>query len=138
MADVSVDLAWAGGLRFDMAGSAGIAVQVDGDSAVAPSPMEALLGALGACAAADIVEILRKGRQDLRGLSLRLTGERRAEIPRRYVRIRVDVRIRGQVPLSRAQRAVALAFGTYCSVRATLDPSLPLETTVMVEPVGQP
>src|SRR5688572_19810033 len=95
--DLTVALAWEGGFRFAVCGAAPGPVTLDGDSAAGLSPMEALLGALGACAATEIVDILRKGRQELRSLSLRLTGERRAEVPRRYVRIQAEVRIAGAV-----------------------------------------
>jgi putative redox protein len=129
---LAVDLEWSGDQRFEARGKAGRGL-VDGDGAAAPSPMETLLTALASCAAADIVDILRKGRQDLRSLSIRLTGERRAEVPRRFTSFQARVRVTGAVERARAERAAELAFGKYCSVRATLDPAIPLEIVVEVE-----
>ena len=130
--ELSVELAWQGDLRFDARGT-GQRVTLDGDAAAGPSPMEALLAARGSCAASDIVDILRKGRRPPRSVSLRLTGERRDEIPRRFTRIRAEVRITGEVDRARAERAVQLAFEKYCSVGASLDPAIPVEVDLRLE-----
>lgn len=131
---LEVELAWTGDLRFEAAGGGGRRGLVDGDSLAGLSPMETLLAALGSCAASDVVDILRKGRESFRSVVVRLSGERRAEIPRRFVRVRVEVRVAGAVERSRAERAVSLAFEKYCSVRATLDPELPMEIDLRLEP----
>jgi putative redox protein len=130
---LAVELEWTGGLEFQAYGKARAGILVDGDSVRGPSPMETLLSALASCAASDIVDILRKGRQELRALVIRLTGERRAEIPRRFTRIRAHVRIAGTVERAKAERAVHLAFDKYCSVRASLDPAIPVEIDLEVE-----
>ncbi len=130
-----VGMRWTGtGMGFEAAGAGGVAIAVDGEGIAGPSPVETLLVALGSCAASDVVEILRKGRQEVRSLEVTLTGERRAEQPRRYTRIVAEVRIAGAVERAKAERALALAFEKYCSVRATLDPALPLEVLLELEP----
>jgi uncharacterized OsmC-like protein len=43
------------------------------------------------------------------------------------------VRVTGAVERAKAQRAVHLAFEKYCSVRASLDPAIPIEIEVVVE-----
>jgi putative redox protein len=60
-------------------------------------------------------------------------GERREEHPRRFTRIEGEFRIAGTVDPAKADRAVRLAVERYCSVRATLDPALPVEWRVVVE-----
>ncbi|HEY7462076.1 MAG TPA: OsmC family protein [Gemmatimonadota bacterium] len=134
---LTVDLTWSGDHRFESRGRAARG-QVDGDGAAAPSPMETLLAALASCAAADIVDILRKGRQDLRALSVQLTGERSTEVPRRFTSFRARVRVVGAVERAKAERAAELAFEKYCSVRATLDPAIPLEIVVELEKEARP
>jgi putative redox protein len=131
---LELDLTWTRDFQFEARGRGGVVVTIDGDGAAGPSPMESLLAALGSCAATDIVDILRKGRRPPRELSVRLKGERREEVPRRYVRIRAVVRIAGEVDRPRAERAVKLAFEKYCSVRASLDPALPIEVGLRLEP----
>ena len=131
--DVEVELKWEGGERFSARGKGNAAIVMDGEAVAGPSPMEALLEALASCAAADVVEILRKGRQDLRALHVRFHGERREEHPRRFVRIEGEFRILGAVDPAKAERAVRLAIERYCSVRASLDPAMPVEWTVVLE-----
>ena len=131
---LTVDLAWEGDFRFVARAGSGLEIRIDGDAASALSPMELLLAALGSCGAVDVVDILRKGRQPPRALSLRMTGERRQEVPRRFTRVAADLRVAGAVERSRAERATHLAFEKYCSVRETLDPALPLDIDLVLEP----
>jgi putative redox protein len=132
MLEVAVD--WLGEFRFEGRGRSGASLSIDGDGVTTPSPTEMLLVALGTCAGYDVVDILRKGRRPPRAVSMRIVGERRSEVPRRFVRMQVEVRIAGEVERERAERAVELAFEKYCSVRASLDPAIPIEITTMVEP----
>jgi putative redox protein len=85
------------------------------------SASELLLAAAGACAAWDVVEIVRKQHQDVRGLSVRVDGEQSADPPWAYqsVLLRFTVRGRGLDTVS-LKRAIALAVDRYCSVVATI------------------
>jgi putative redox protein len=130
---LDVAVGWIGEFRFEGRGRSGATLQIDGDGNIATSPMEALLAALGSCAGYDVVDILQKGRRPPREMRIQLAGERTSEVPRRFVRIRVEVRIAGEVEPERAERAVTLAFEKYCSVRASLDPAIPIEITTVVE-----
>jgi putative redox protein len=130
---LEIEATWRGGQRFAARGRADVPIVLDGEAAAGPSPMEALLAALAACAAVDVVDILRKGRQDVTGLRVTFRGERREEHPRRFTRIEGEFRIAGTVDPAKADRAVRLAVERYCSVRATLDPALPVEWRVVVE-----
>lgn len=130
---VDVELTWEGGQRFAARGKGSATIVLDGEAVAGPSPMEALLEALASCAAVDVVEILRKGRQDVKALRVRFSGERREEHPRRFVRIQGEFRIAGAVEPAKAERAVQLAVERYCSVRASLDPAIPVEWRVVLE-----
>ena len=55
------ELVWSDGLRFDATSRANTAV-VDGDSKAGPSPMQYAAIGLAGCMAADVVDIIRKGR----------------------------------------------------------------------------
>jgi putative redox protein len=86
-----------------------------------PTPMELLLAALGGCTAMDIVSILRKKRQPITGLTVRLRGQRADQHPHRYTRIEVVYEVQGEgVDRAAVQRAVELSDQRYCSVSATL------------------
>jgi putative redox protein len=130
--EISLDLVWQGDLRLGVtAGAPGLVLDSDGRQG--PSPMQALAAAVGACMAMDVVEILRKGRHDLRSLAVRVTGRRAAEPPRRFEALAVHFRIGGAVPTSAAERAVELSRAKYCSVLHSLRPDLALTAHFDIE-----
>ena len=53
-----------------------------GGANLAPRPMETLLAGTGGCTAYDVVLILKRGRHDVRGCSVKLTTERAESTPR--------------------------------------------------------
>ena len=123
MSDVAVDLTWTGsGLQFDGRGAHGNTIRLDGNRETGVSPMETMLLALGGCTAADIIDIAGKMRVPITGLEVRLDGDRAAEPPRRYTRIRMVYRARGVAAADedKIRRALALSEDKYCSVRHTL------------------
>ncbi len=133
MADVVVRLSWTGeGLRFLGGREGGPQVTLDGRGEAGPSPMQTLLLALGACSAADVVEILGKMRVPLTGLEVAIEGERATEAPRRYTAIRMRYLARG-LPAeaeARPRHAVELSREKYCSVLHTLRPDVVVESDV--------
>ena len=86
-----------------------------------PRPMEMVLLGTGGCTAYDVVLILRKSGQDVRGCEVKLTAERAATDPKVFTAIdfRFIVRGRGLKP-NLVQRAVELSHGKYCSASAML------------------
>jgi putative redox protein len=124
---------WEGALRFR--GHAGEReLTLDGDSAAAVSPVEALALALAGCMSSDVVHILVKGRVDLRGLTARLAAERAPEEPRRLVKVDLRFAVRGPVPRDKIERAIALSREKYCSVWHSLRPDIAFTTSFEVLP----
>lgn len=118
---MGIELEWTGDQRFRARTEEGVELVVDGERAAGASPTDALLIALAACMGIDIVDILRKGRQDLRGCALKVAGERRADPPRRFTAIRLEVKLSGAgLSRAKAERAIELSRTRYCSVWATL------------------
>ena len=117
------------GLRYSAAAGSGQRTAVDsGPGMVAPSPVEMLLVSLGACEGMDVISILRKKRQRVTGYQIALSGERRPEHPRKYVRIQVVHRLRGRdLAEAAVADAVRLSADKYCSVRSSLDPAIELD-----------
>lgn len=112
---IIADLAWQGDLRFDgRAGEAGFTLDSDGKAGV--SPVQALALGLAGCMAIDVVHILAKGRQDLRGLRAHLTGWRAEEEPRRLTQVDLKFFVEGDVAPDKLERALALSLEKYCSV----------------------
>lgn len=136
--DVIVGLEWAGDLRFRGGREGGALVQIDGDGRDGVSPMETLLLALGGCTAADVVDIARKMREPIGGAAfhVRIEGERAPEPPRRYTRVHIRYRWRGDgSSREKLERAIRLSQEKYCSVLHTLRPDLELEWSLEMEPV---
>jgi putative redox protein len=85
------------------------------------------------------VDILAKRRTPVEQLSIDVEGDRREEMPRRFLRLRITYRLDGAgIEAHHAERAVALAFEKYCSVAATLAPDTVVETAVVVNGVAGP
>lgn len=125
-----VTLDWTEGMRFAARTASGAVTSMDGEGRLSPSPVETLLAALGGCMGIDVVEILRKGRAEPEALEVQVRGRRRGEDPRSFERIEVTLRIRGDVPRKKAERAVDLSLETYCSVYHSLDPAIELVSRV--------
>lgn len=83
-------------------------------------PMQALLMALGGCSGIDIVSILKKQRQPLRELSIRISGEREQDkIPALWKTVHMQFILSGP-DADKAQHAAKLSVEKYCSVAETL------------------
>lgn len=97
-------------------------------------PSDLLPLSLVACTAYDVVEILRKQRQDLRGLEAIVTSTQDEEPPWAFRAIHVAWVMTGAVDPQKAARAVDLAEGTSCAVAATIAPVVELTHTVRIQP----
>lgn len=133
-----VRIRWSGDMPLEAENARGTASSIDENGRLAPSPTDLLLEAVAGCTAIDVVEILRKGRQPIEGLEVEVSGERRAEPPRRYTRLRLVYRITGEVDRARAERAVSLSLDKYCSVFHSLSPDLRegADVTIEIESAG--
>ena len=106
-----------------------------GGQNLAPRPMETVLAGTGGCTAYDVVLILRRGRHDVRGCSVRLTSERAAEDPKVFTAIHMHFTVTGRgVPASAVERAIALSHDKYCSASIMLGKTAAITTSFeMVE-----
>src|SRR6516164_8397282 len=119
---------WIGEQKFVAVSPSGhaLALDSDHDSNTAPSPMELLLVALGACTATDVVIILEKKRQKLESLEVICSGERAPEPPRVWTKLDILFRLRGRLEEAGVRQAIRLSEEKYCSVSATLKKSAEL------------
>lgn len=101
-----------------------------GGQNLAPRPMEAVLAGTGGCAAYDVVLILRRGRYQVRGCSVRLTSERAQEDPKVFTRIHMHFTVSGEkLPAAAVERAIALSHEKYCSASIMLAKSALITTS---------
>jgi putative redox protein len=83
-------------------------------------PSDLLPVSLAACTAYDVVEILRKQRQDLRTLEVVVTSTQDPDPPWTFRSIHQMFRLTGTIDPRKAERAVELSEGKYCAIAATL------------------
>ena len=85
-------------------------------------PMETLLAAIAGCASIDLGLFLKKQRQELRDLDIRVEGTRApgSEPPRVWTNIHLHFTLYGDLKVNRVERALELAVMKYCSVAEML------------------
>ena len=111
---------------FDVSDANGHSLRIDipvdqGGGGTGFRPMQTVLAALCGCSGVDIVSILKKQRQDLRGLEILVDGEReQGKEPSLWETLHVTFLISGEVEPGKAWRAADLSINKYCSVAETL------------------
>jgi putative redox protein len=113
-------------------GSVDMASALDGEGS-GSRPMELLALALGGCTAMDVLSILNKMRQPVEAFSVDVSGTRAEEHPRQYTSLEVVYRFRGDLDETKVARAIELSETRYCSVEATLRPSVPITSRFEIE-----
>lgn len=101
-----------------------------GDRKSAPTPMELLLISVAGCTAVDVVSILKKKRQAVTDYRVEISGERRDEHPRAFTKMNVHHIVYGHdVSEQAVSAAIELSDTKYCSVAATIRPTVQITTT---------
>jgi putative redox protein len=128
---------WAGERQFESGRPGGPTARIDSAGITGQSPVDTLLTALATCSAVDVLDILVKRRTPVARMAIDVTAERAAAVPARLVRVVLTFEIEGRdIDRASAERAIDLALGKYCSVRASLDPALPIAFTLTLN--GEP
>jgi putative redox protein len=88
---------------------------------LAPRPMEMVLAGSGGCSAYDVVVILKKSGQDIRGCEVQLSAERAATDPKVFTKVHMHFRVRGRgLKKNLVEQAIRLSHEKYCSATAML------------------
>ena len=115
------------GMSFLAETGSGHAVLMDGapeggGKNLAPRPMEMVLLGTGGCTAYDVVVILRKSGQDIRGCDVKLSAERAETDPKVFTRINFHFTVRGRaLKANLVERAIKLSHDKYCSASAMIE-----------------
>jgi putative redox protein len=104
-------------------------VSMDGAADAAITPVQMLALAVSGCMAIDLVHILERGRHGATSLKATFEGERATTEPKRFVRIRLRFTLTGAMKAEHVERALQLSREKYCSVWASMNPDIKLETT---------
>ncbi|KAA8482060.1 putative redox protein [Arcticibacter tournemirensis] len=112
-------------VHFEAAGSGSINVHIEGSPELGGEgqgvrPMELVLMALGSCSALDLIQILKKQRQEIQDFSVSVEGERADAIPAVFTKIHMKFKLSGNVDQAKAEKAAELAVKKYCSVHDML------------------
>jgi putative redox protein len=123
---------WTNDMLFRGRSESGHEFILDGgkEHAGGPSPMEVVLTALCGCTSVDVVSILQKKREPLKGLTVSAIAEQASEPPRVFTRIKLVYRIEGAVSPKAAEDAVALSKNKYCSVSKMLEKTAEIEFAI--------
>jgi len=119
---------WTGpsGMTFVAETGSGHAVVIDGAPEgggrnLGPRPMELVLAGTGGCTAYDVVLILRKSGQDIRGCDVQLRSDRAETDPKVFTRIHFHFVVRGRnLKPNLVERAIKLSHDKYCSASAMI------------------
>ncbi|MGV3654186.1 MAG: OsmC family protein [Noviherbaspirillum sp.] len=120
---------WAGlsGMTFLAETGSGHVVAMDGaveggGRDLAPRPMEMMLAGAGGCTAYDVVLILKRSRQDVRGCEVTLKSERAETDPKVFTKIHFHFTVSGRnLKPSMVERAIKLSHEKYCSASIMLE-----------------
>ena len=115
------------GFHFAAVNESGNTVHLDGSPDIGGEnkgmrPMQMLLAAMGGCSAIDVINILKKQRQDLKDIKITVTGEREADaIPSLYQTVHAHYKFFGALDPDKVEKAINLSIDKYCSVSKTLE-----------------
>jgi putative redox protein len=113
-----------------MDGAPDAAKPENGGQNLAPRPMETVLAGTGGCTAYDVVLILKRGRHDVRGCSVKLTSERAPVDPKVFTSIHMHFTVTGKaVPALAVERAIAMSHDKYCSATIMLGKTAAITTS---------
>ncbi len=102
----------------------------NGGANLAPRPMETVLAGTGGCTAYDVVLILKRGRHQVQGCSVKLTSERAPTDPKVFTRIHMHFTVTGKgIPASAVERAIAMSHDKYCSASIMLAKTAEITTS---------
>ena len=124
---------WQHDMVFSCSTDSGKTITMDGNGEHI-TPMESVLLAVGACSSVDVVEIMKKARQDIIDCQCELTAERAENPPRVFTSIHATYRVKGNnLSEKHLQRAVSLSTEKYCSVMLMLKNNVDITTSYEIE-----
>ena len=118
-------------------GNYSLTIDTKSERKSAPTPVELLLVSVAACTAVDVVSILAKKRQDVVDYKVEITGERREENPRSFTKMHIHHIVYGHDVSEQAlAHAIELSDTKYCSVAATVRPTVEITTSFQIIQAG--
>lgn len=111
----------------------GPSITVDNTGKAEPGPVDTMLIALAACTTEDVLTILEKRRTPAARLSIEVEGKRANAVPARLTHVHLRYVVDGEgIDRPNTLRAIELAVTKYCSVRDSLDRSIEIEWSLVL------
>lgn len=119
---MSAKIQWDGDVRFNGTTGSGFDVKIDGEQKQGCRPMELMLLGLAGCTSYDVINILKKTRQDVVDVSAEVEAERADAVPAVFTKIHVKFLVQGRnLKEAHVKRAVQLSAEQYCSASIMLE-----------------
>lgn len=134
----TAQVTWVEGMQFVGEAGSGHAIVLDGRQSVGGRntglrPMELLLVGLAGCTAMDVIHILKRKRQQVAGLQIKVEAERADEHPRVYTHIKLEYVVRGRNLSEKAVvDSIELSEHKYCSASAMLAKTAEISYTYQI------
>ncbi|MBN4074960.1 OsmC family protein [Gammaproteobacteria bacterium AH-315-E17] len=117
---------WLGSAKMQGESGSGHSVVMDGPESIGGQnqgmrPMELMLMSVGACSTVDVINILKKSRQDVTDCVVEVDGERVDAVPAVFNKIHLHFNVSGNdLDENKVKRAVELSAEKYCSASIML------------------
>jgi putative redox protein len=104
----------------------GIIVKMDGSPEIGGQdlgarPMQLVLMALGGCTSMDMLSMLAKMREPVKGYKVTVDAERATEHPMVFTKIHIHYILEGNLKKENVEKAINLSMDKYCSVTHMLN-----------------
>ena len=111
----------------------GPTITVDNTGKAEPGPVDTLLISLAACTSEDVLTILDKRRTPAKRLEIEVEGLRANATPASLPRVHLRYVVDGEgIDRANTLRAIELAVTKYCSVRDSLDKSIQVDWSLVL------
>jgi putative redox protein len=111
----------------------GPTITIDNTGKAEPGPVDTVLIALAACTAEDVLNILAKRRTPATRVQVEVDGKRAHATPARLTHIHLRYVVDGEgIDRANTLRGIELAVTKYCSVRDSLDKSIGVEWSLVL------
>jgi len=111
----------------------GPTITVDNTGKAEPGPVDTLLISLAACTSEDVLTILDKRRTPAKRLEIEVEGLRANATPARLTQVHLRYVVDGEgIDRANMLRAIELAVTKYCSVRDSLDKSIQVDWSLVL------
>lgn len=115
----------------------GPTITIDNTGKAEPGPVDTLLIALAACTTEDVLTILQKRRTPATNLRIEVEGIRANAVPARVTHVHLRYIVDGEgIDRANTLRAIELAVTKYCSVRDSLDKSIEIDWSLVLNGVN--